>query len=222
MAAWTQHQPRPRRSRFCSCRRSRSLMHRRAKPRSETRRRPRSELRLHQNPTPSLDTFALPLPSLWSHGSSDAGSTLFIAIPQSGSSPSPKRVKAAADRWSAPCAACCDPIAGAPVFMGGGRAYCSAAACQKSWLHELPASALAAVGPARMSPTPVGLLCGAAAGIAPHSRRTVPIQATRIERGPRRQWQLTRARSKPWLRESRNYSRESTIPSLLTYIFPRC
>ena len=61
MAAWTQHQPRPRRSRFCSCRRSRSPMHRRAKPRSETRPRPRSELRLHQNPTPSLDTFALPL-----------------------------------------------------------------------------------------------------------------------------------------------------------------
>ena len=182
---------------------------------------------IRASPTPKPYTFARhlrssPTPSLWSHGSSDAGSALFIAIPQSGSSPSPKRVKAAADRWSAPCAACCDPIAGAPVFMGGGRAYCSAAACQKSWLHELPASALAAVGPARMGPTPVGLLCGAAAGIAPHSRRTVPIQATRIERGPRRQWQLTRARSKPWLRESRNYSRESTIPSLLTYIFPRC
>ena len=105
---------------------------------------PTREASLRASPSASIRA-SPPPPSLWSHGSSGAGPALFIAIPQIGASPAPKRARPA-DPWSAPCAACCAPITGA-VFMGGGRAYCSAAACQKSWLHALPASALAGVGP---------------------------------------------------------------------------
>ena len=79
-----------------------------------------------------------------------------------------------------------------------------------TWLHALPASALAAVAPARMGFTPVGLLCATAAEVAPHPRRAVSTQAKSIERSRRRPWKPTRARSEAWLRESKNCSREST------------
>ena len=100
---------------------------------------PTREASLKASPAASLRASPAP-PSPWSHGSSGAGPDLFIAVPQSGASPTPKRVKPAADSWRATCAACCAPISGA-IFMGGGRAYCSAAACEKSSLHVLPASA---------------------------------------------------------------------------------
>ena len=48
-----------------------------------------------------------------------------LILSDSQNSPTPKRVKPTADSWRAPCAACCTPISGA-IFMGGGRAYCSA------------------------------------------------------------------------------------------------
>jgi hypothetical protein len=170
---------------------------------------PTREASLRASPSASIRASPTP-PSLWSHGSLGAGPAFFIAIPQTGASPAPKRSKPTADPWSAPCAACCAPITGA-VFMGGGRAYCSAAACQKSrGSMRCAASALAAVAPARMGFTPVGLLCGTAAEVAPHPRRAVSTQAKSIERSRRRPWKPTRARSEAWLRESKNCSREST------------
>ena len=85
---------------------------------------PTREASLKASPAASLRASPAP-PSPWSHVSSGAGPDLFMAKPQSGASPTPKRVKPTADSWRAPCAACCAPISGA-IFMGGGRAYCSA------------------------------------------------------------------------------------------------
>jgi hypothetical protein len=172
-------------------------MCRRAKPRSEPRRRPRSELPLHHPRSGRMGVWAPDLPS--SSPSRKPEPRQHLRGPSPRRTRGVRRALRAAPRSPVPSSWEVVAHTAVPPHAKSHVAPCVA-----------PASALAAVAPARMGFTPVGLLCGTAAEVAPHPRRAVSTQAKSIERSRRRPWKPTRARSEAWLRESKNCSREST------------